>query len=340
MKLYQHKHSIITFTFALFLQTLIGTHVQAAGPLTPLGAPAPSMKTLQEVEPRVLIAELPFTIDRPGSYYLIGNLTGVPGTNGLTVTGYDVTVDLGGFTLQGVPGSLDGIFLAPGSSNITVHSGTIRRWGNAGIRASFSFSQGGHFTDLKCLQNEGHGLQLSWNSIVTRCTGNRNKESGISIGSQGILKDCIANNNTLDGFSVGNGSIVERCTANQNGHSGFSTASEVVVRNCLAHENGIHGIRVFSHSQVVNNHTLFNGTSTNTGAGIRVETNATQVQGNHSIHNDFGFVIAGAGNLIIQNSAANNGNNYGGIVAGNAVGPLVTPATIGANNNPGANYDL
>ena len=47
----------------------------AQGPLTPPGAPAPTMKTLAQVEPRIAITNVPFTINRPGSYYLTTNLT-------------------------------------------------------------------------------------------------------------------------------------------------------------------------------------------------------------------------------------------------------------------------
>lgn len=44
------------------------------GSLTPLGPPAPNMKTPDQVEPRRLIEALPFTINQAGSYYLTKNL--------------------------------------------------------------------------------------------------------------------------------------------------------------------------------------------------------------------------------------------------------------------------
>src|SRR5437667_49820 len=40
------------------------------GSLTPPGPPAPSMKSLAQIEPRTPISSLPFTINAAGSYYL------------------------------------------------------------------------------------------------------------------------------------------------------------------------------------------------------------------------------------------------------------------------------
>lgn len=47
----------------------------AQGSLTPPGAPEPTMKTLDQIEARTPISSAPFTIIRPGSYYLTTNLT-------------------------------------------------------------------------------------------------------------------------------------------------------------------------------------------------------------------------------------------------------------------------
>ncbi len=82
----------------------------AQGALTPTGAPAPTMKTLDQVEPRTpLVTGAPgvsvdangtITISRPGSYYLTGDLTVAEG-DGIRIdrTG-DVSIDLSGFTIS------------------------------------------------------------------------------------------------------------------------------------------------------------------------------------------------------------------------------------------------
>jgi hypothetical protein len=87
-------------SFALTIQPAF-----AQGSLTPPGAPAPTMKTLAQIEPRTPIASLPFTITNAGSYYLTTNLVGTSGTNGITIASGNVTLDLEGFALLGVPSS-------------------------------------------------------------------------------------------------------------------------------------------------------------------------------------------------------------------------------------------
>src|SRR5215469_10506728 len=69
------------------------------GSLTPPGAPAPTMKSLDQIEARTPISSLPFTIGSSGSYYLAASLTGSGGNDGITVNADDVTVDLNGFAL-------------------------------------------------------------------------------------------------------------------------------------------------------------------------------------------------------------------------------------------------
>src|SRR5947207_1497513 len=71
----------------------------AQGALTPPGAPAPTMKTLAQIEPRTPISVLPFTISTPGSYYFTGNLTATADGVAITVSAENVTIDLNGFTL-------------------------------------------------------------------------------------------------------------------------------------------------------------------------------------------------------------------------------------------------
>src|SRR5687767_18893 len=119
--------------FSLHLLTLSLAHaltlsLLAQGDLTPPGAPAPTMKTLQQVEPRTPISSLPFAINQAGSYYLTTNLSGVSGQSGITIAAHNVTIDLGGFDLAGVPGALSGIVLSGVRTNLAVRNGIIRAW--------------------------------------------------------------------------------------------------------------------------------------------------------------------------------------------------------------------
>src|SRR5208282_3674210 len=84
-------------TFTTFYVAQLSTAF-AQGSLTPPGAPAPTMITLSQIEPRTPISSAPFTITNPGSYYLTTNVT-VSSGNGIIIAASDVTLDLGGFTI-------------------------------------------------------------------------------------------------------------------------------------------------------------------------------------------------------------------------------------------------
>src|SRR3954462_11790995 len=91
------------------------------GSLTPPGAPAPTMKRLDEVEPRTNLQASPapagvdttnsnyqFIINQPGSYYLSANLD-VAKTNGIQINAEGVTLNLNGFQISRVTPSGNGI---------------------------------------------------------------------------------------------------------------------------------------------------------------------------------------------------------------------------------------
>ena len=86
-----------SFPVALLAAAFIlhpSSFILAQGLLTPPGAPAPTMKTLDQVEARTPISSAPFTISTSGSYYLTGNLTVTSGT-AITIAADQVTLDAG-----------------------------------------------------------------------------------------------------------------------------------------------------------------------------------------------------------------------------------------------------
>jgi len=74
----------------------------AQGSLTPPGAPAPTFKTLSQVEPRFPISDFQTNLTIPGSYYLTTNLfAGTNTSDGINIRTNmrNMTIDLNGFSI-------------------------------------------------------------------------------------------------------------------------------------------------------------------------------------------------------------------------------------------------
>ena len=296
-----------------------------AGPLNPPAGPvASSYKTLSEVEPRTAInstntpgtSTATFRITQPGSYYLTAGLTGVAGQAGIEIAASDVSLDLCGFRLQGVAGSLAGIAITGSQSGITIRNGTVRGFAGGGIVGSSASAC--TLEDLRCLGNTGNGIQVFTESAIRRCdcssnTGNgilasipaivesciarNNGQTGITAGDHSNIANCIAVGNTGTGLSLGPGVILHSTVAAQNS-VGVSAGSGLNAVDCIARNNASHGFFVFGASFTSCLATANGGDGFNTDSAVLANCRSTSNTGN-------GFNL-GSNSFLVHSTAISN----------------------------------
>jgi parallel beta-helix repeat protein len=307
----------------------IGTVIWVnAGSLTPPAGPvAPTMKTLVEVEPRTAVNSLPGSatavrvISLPGSYYLTADITGVSGKHGIEITtAGSVSLDLRGFRVTGVGGSLTGIQSAGEGA---VSNGAISGW-----------STGVHVCQnaiLKDLRVSGCNTGISvCRGQVTGCVAQQN-QTGF-LGFNALFRDCAATSNTATGFDISNGSSVMNCVASLNAR-GISASSGCTISNCTLHDNSINGIQVAVDCRVVGNHVDYSGAD-----GILAYSAGNTIDGNSLTRNQMALRVTFDGNLIVRNTTHENAADYS-IAPGNDDGEILTnPGSGFVATNPWANF--
>ena len=119
----------IISAFLCLCSLFIASSALGQGALTPPGAPAPSMKSLDQIAPRTPISSAPFSITQPGSYYLTTNLTVSGGNSAIIISTPQVTLDLNGFTISSTSSPANGygveMFVPLGKGDILISNGHI-----------------------------------------------------------------------------------------------------------------------------------------------------------------------------------------------------------------------
>lgn len=254
----------------IHLLTAAGTLalLHAQGPLTPSAAPAPTMKTLTQVEPRTPVQSLalapPYTISQPGSYYLTDNIT-VTGGSAINITASDVTLDLMGFTIESTATTANGTAVSVGTvARLKVCNGNIQSGSTvtAGVMAPKGFDSGifGVFitnstiSDLQIVGVSDYGIYLDQDGVVERCKVT-NSSFGILNFASGdnntVTKDCNVTNCVEYGIT---GGLVEGCNGygfSSHGISGkvisnsrgsSQTGTGLIVTECAQNCSGSSGV--------------------------------------------------------------------------------------------------
>jgi len=279
----------------------------AQGSLTPpAGAPAPTMRTLMQTEPRIPIDVAPFTITQPGSYYLTTNL--VTASSGITISTNSVTLDLMGFAVSRAgQASGFGISVVGGVSApcraVVVRNGSVRNF-QTGVRLVNALNC--RIEGLASFDNSSTGLLLD-GDVSSACIGN-------------VLAGCEVFDNGSYGIrlsaSLGScdGNSIVRCTVTGNGahpesahyggiyfYGNTGSCKGNRVEDCLLRNNSGNGIFLYYVSQnIIEN----NRVSATGGVGIRTDGSAT------------------SGNLIVKNVCMGHTTNYS-LSATDGYGPVV-----------------
>ncbi len=285
------RAAVLAKTFGVALGVggyfLLSPAAFAQGSLTPPAAPTPTMKTLDQVEPRIPVdtvhtpgdANSEFIITQPGSYYLTGPLN-VNKSTGISMTANaGVTVDLNGFQVGRLTGSGGTGISATGLvSNYTIQNGSVRGF-STGISGA---PRGGRISFINISNCSQAGIAVGDGWGVDHCNAHENG-NGIAVGNGCTVSLCAASNNSLRGITTANGSTIVDCSAYGNQSlAGISTAAGCTVTHCTATANTSAGVfsagiltgagcLVVSCTAEGNLNT--NGTpTTTTGAGIIVGT--------------------------------------------------------------------
>ena len=359
------RKETVFVTLSICLTIIAASAIVArGGPLDPPGGPVTStMKTLDEIEPRIPInaANTPgdgdsvFRITQPGSYMLTGNVLGQPGKFGIEIASSHVTLDLKGFEVRGVVGALSGIVSDAPCVNIRIQDGTVNQWPVNGIdlyQFGMTTCRGALIERIHAIENGSTGVHSGLESVVRLCTAMSNGSNGFNSNTGCTFDSCVASDNSFDGFALSDGSVARACNANFNGRNGFS-GSAIQLINCNASFNQEQGIDV-AFSSVIDCYCRLNGGDgirawacliegnncfDNALAGVHVIGSASRIEGNSCVLNARGFDIDAPLNVVIRNNAKDNGQNYAHVVAGNITGEVVaTEADLQAAANASVNF--
>jgi hypothetical protein len=239
---------------------------------------------------------------------LDSDLIDCPG-NGIEIAASDVTLDLGGHTIDGTGPGL-GVVTGPGSSRVTVVNGTVR-----GFQTDMRLGPGSSYVVRDVSLYDSHvGLLLPQvaGALVERISASGISGSAIhapsSRGVTAVRNHLFANNSGMGGIGFADGLIAHNIVED-NAFYGFfflQATGTVFDRNVIQ-RNGTFGISLGEGSAgnlITRNRIARSGMD---GVALFVEAGPSTLEHNRSDSNaDDGFDIAVAGTTLVDNKAFGN----------------------------------
>lgn len=298
----------------------------AQGPLTPPGAPAATMRSLAQIEPRTPVTNAPASLSQPGAYYLTAHLTGT-----VTFAAHNVALDLMGFSIVSVSGSA--IQQSGARTNLVVRNGTLSAPTGNGI-------------DFSTSSTNANGLIE--NLIITRC-----QNYGLVLGGGYRVRNCQVNGTGMAAIRAGNACDIQDCLLTGNGTGLQLTGSGSYIANNIVKYNGDnYNLAQGNHlnlliSQVPESldwpcTAILGGSLTSTGFGIQVtasgvtlDLNGQTLKGTPSVTSASGVLTAGG----VQGVTVRNGTiqqfGYAGVDLNQAIAAKVAGIQALSNGNYG-----
>ena len=249
-------------------------------------------------------------------------LDGIDGTNGCTVSGCTVVSNF--------------------VSSINVGNGSVVEDSLAAFCGGFGIETGDGSTVKNCTaDNCAYGFGLGSGCGIHQCTATANTYVNIGTVGSCTIAGCTSFGCKFgDGIETTDRTVVSGCMVASNAlfgillGNGYCSVSGCIVSECIGD-----GIHVSGTSCTIVNNTIMG----NTGSGIHVgfaNGYGTRIEGNHlrdntgngiQIDRDFGA------NVVVRNTAGNNGTNSYSVGTGNYVGPIISTMTDPNANNSWSN---